>query len=373
MKNIKILLLLVILVFSFSKAQNFNTGKVYLKLTNAGSTLFGAPDKQTLQIVRVSPLISGSEGEVFDYLNDADSTETAAHTIDPPQFGQFQVQSMFDNSYSFAPPAYKITLNSYGWQNGDFAISHYNVTNIDSVSYQSKFGFEILPYVDNIFGNEIVVYDEEDDYIRIYRDTVTTFVGIKILSSPTTSLFTEDWVPGYNRSDSALYANLFHEGIVDSFMAADSGSVIVPSIQDVTVNPGESYDVFIALAAALSETTLDSVMRVAVDHYNEMAPSDVTDENLVNEFRLDQNYPNPFNPSTIIKFTIPHSHHTAVNNTKLIIYDILGREVKTLLNEKLASGEYKITFNASNLASGVYFYRLTTENFSQTRKMMLIR
>ena len=92
-------------------------------------------------------------------------------------------------------------------------------------------------------------------------------------------------------------------------------------------------------------------------------------------FSLSQNYPNPFNPSTKIKFTIPGvvDENFRPLQTQIIVYDILGRKVTTLVNEPKAPGNYEITFNASQLASGVYFYRLTSGSFVQTKKMILLR
>jgi hypothetical protein len=84
------------------------------------------------------------------------------------------------------------------------------------------------------------------------------------------------------------------------------------------------------------------------------------------EFRLEQNYPNPFNPATVI------SYQLAVNSfVTMRVFDLIGREVATLVNENLAAGNYDITFNAAGLSSGVYFYRLTADDMVQTRKMIL--
>ncbi len=83
---------------------------------------------------------------------------------------------------------------------------------------------------------------------------------------------------------------------------------------------------------------------------------------------LHQNYPNPFNPSTKIKFDIPKG-----SLVKLKIYDMLGREVATLVNEKLNPGTYEYEWNGINLPSGVYFYKLESENFIETKRMVLVK
>ncbi|HLG33018.1 MAG TPA: T9SS type A sorting domain-containing protein, partial [Ignavibacteriaceae bacterium] len=85
-------------------------------------------------------------------------------------------------------------------------------------------------------------------------------------------------------------------------------------------------------------------------------------------FELFQNYPNPFNPTTTIKYDLPKS-----GNVELVIYDILGRKVKSLVNETKEAGRYEVKWDASNSASGVYIYQLRTENFIDTKKMILIR
>ncbi len=85
-------------------------------------------------------------------------------------------------------------------------------------------------------------------------------------------------------------------------------------------------------------------------------------------YNLDQNYPNPFNPTTIISYSVPEA-----SSVSLKIFDILGREVQTLVNDVKNAGSYKVEFNASNLPSGVYMYRLETPNYSSVKKMLLIK
>ena len=85
-------------------------------------------------------------------------------------------------------------------------------------------------------------------------------------------------------------------------------------------------------------------------------------------FSLSQNYPNPFNPTTNIKFSIVYS-----GQVKLIVYDAMGREVQTLVNESLKPGTYETSFDGSTLNSGVYFYKMTAGNYSETRKMLMIK
>jgi len=91
------------------------------------------------------------------------------------------------------------------------------------------------------------------------------------------------------------------------------------------------------------------------------------------EFSLEQNHPNPFNPSTTIRFTIPQGEKRETRNINLKVYDVLGNEITTLVNEEKPTGSYEVEFNAANLPSGIYFYKLRAGDFVETRKMVLIK
>ncbi len=101
--------------------------------------------------------------------------------------------------------------------------------------------------------------------------------------------------------------------------------------------------------------------------------TDVEEKTASIEFALAQNYPNPFNPNTSIEYSVPRDSKSAWSNVKLIVYDILGNEVAVLVNEQKSAGKYKVNFDAGNLSSGIYFYKINTGDFIQTRKMMLIK
>lgn len=104
-----------------------------------------------------------------------------------------------------------------------------------------------------------------------------------------------------------------------------------------------------------------------IDDFGDLAR--ITNQNKIAEnFQLFQNYPNPFNPATNIKFQIPNSTFVT-----LAVYDMLGKEIEILVDEKLNAGTYKVDWNASNFSSGTYFYRLTAGEFTETKKMILLR
>ncbi|MBK7446834.1 MAG: T9SS type A sorting domain-containing protein [Ignavibacteria bacterium] len=87
-----------------------------------------------------------------------------------------------------------------------------------------------------------------------------------------------------------------------------------------------------------------------------------------NSFDMSQNYPNPFNPSTKINYDLPVD-----GNVSIVLYDLTGRQVASIVNEVKTAGYYTVSFNASNLASGMYFYRISASNFVSTKKMVLVK
>jgi spore germination protein YaaH len=102
-------------------------------------------------------------------------------------------------------------------------------------------------------------------------------------------------------------------------------------------------------------------------------PSVDSENGIPNEFVLEQNYPNPFNPSTTIKYKVPSNVKGETSNVKLVVFDVLGREVATLVNKEQQAGNYIVNFDASELRSGVYFYSLQSESFYANRKMLLLK
>ena len=132
----------------------------------------------------------------------------------------------------------------------------------------------------------------------------------------------------------------------------------------------------------------DTVVKKAIEWINNpVGVENKSKKTLRTEITLSQNYPNPFNPATTIKYTVPYPQTDGVNgewpaptlagaivkNVTLKIFDVLGREVATLVNEKQKPGSYKVTWNAADQPSGVYFYKLTAGEFSQSKKLALLK
>lgn len=112
-----------------------------------------------------------------------------------------------------------------------------------------------------------------------------------------------------------------------------------------------------------SDTSMNHMVKV-------IGSSDVEEQvsNLPTEYKLSQNFPNPFNPNTSFRYSLKHSGHVLIG-----IYDASGKELRSLINGYRTAGSYEVNFNAANLPSGIYYYRITTAEFSESRKMILLK
>ena len=153
------------------------------------------------------------------------------------------------------------------------------------------------------------------------------------------------------------------------YSSADSGLIAYwrfDELEDLGVNGDgaddvRDYSIYGSHGDLVGDATLDisgAIAGIELD-YNNIQPE---------EFKLIQNYPNPFNPATTIKYQI-----SKLSFITLKVYDVLGNEVATLVNEEKPAGKYEVEFNGSELTSGIYFYQMKTGSFIETKKMVLIK
>ncbi len=164
----------------------------------------------------------------------------------------------------------------------------------------------------------------------------------------------------------------------------DKHSIIADPGEDIFENIGESdyelksgsqpIDKGTSLVSAIVVDDITGILRPQGNGFDvgayEYANITAVNDNkiLPKEFYLYQNYPNPFNPSTVISYQLP-----VISHISLVVYDILGKKIETLINDIKQPGNYKVEFTASDLPSGLYFYRLIVGNSIQTRKMILLK
>lgn len=158
-------------------------------------------------------------------------------------------------------------------------------------------------------------------------------------------------------------------------------SMMVTGSDSLTVQPNKKFNIVFATVIERGSSNLNSVTKIKnlsniakifYDNNFNYSDDDISfiqsSPELSPVYSLSQNYPNPFNPATKIKFFIPENTFTSLK-----IYDVTGKEIAVLENKILAIGEYEYRWNAANLPSGIYFYKLETESFTQTKKMILVK
>lgn len=243
-----------------------------------------------------------------------------------------------------------------------------------SAFFMLQSGFAQTPVINELFSRGIPATDP--DWIEIYNPTTLSIdiTGYKIYDNG-----------GYNGtkpkkefpSGSIIPANGFLFIIVDDTAASGFGlssngekvwfenasGAVIDSVDLVAVtDSAASY-------GRLPDGSANWQILVPRTRGFSNVVTDVEDDySTVYHYQLNQNYPNPFNPTTTISFTIPAS-----SNVSLKVFNILGKEVATLVNEIKSAGNYSINFDASGLSSGVYFYQLTTDNYTTTKKFTLMK
>ncbi len=211
-----------------------------------------------------------------------------------------------------------------------------------------------------------------------FPDRLNGFVSLeKINSSPVYFLKTTD---GGETWTEKVFLNIFadEEGI--GFINANTGWIGGWFFNTYkTTDGGESWNMDpwsfnLNRIRVISDTLAYAVGRGVYKFSRDSIVGINSVNNIVPErYILYQNYPNPFNPVTKIKFDIPSNVKRQTSNVKLIVYDVVGKEVQILVNQKLSPGSYDVEFDGSNFSSGIYFYKLEAGNFIETKRMVLIK
>ncbi|MFZ4590729.1 MAG: T9SS type A sorting domain-containing protein [Ignavibacteria bacterium] len=164
--------------------------------------------------------------------------------------------------------------------------------------------------------------------------------------------------------------------IISTNPSGDRRFVFNSGALNFTVNPGDTQKIDVGGFTARGTSNVNSVTLLrALSFTAQKAYDSITAVSVINigtevpaKYNLLQNYPNPFNNTSNLKFEIVNT-----GNIKITVYDVQGREVQTLVNERLVAGTYEVKFDGSMLTSGVYFYKMVTEGFTETKKMLLIK
>jgi photosystem II stability/assembly factor-like uncharacterized protein len=323
-----------ILVSNAGYIEVFNTGGIY-KSTNGG--------------LNFTSCISGGSFRSISFLNQNTGYAVNLQTTD------------------FGPSVSKILKTTNG-------CSSWIVQHRDS-AYGAVIFSKIQAFDSNNSYALGSVYTGGNTHTRFFRTTNSGAVWIytQEVNSRNRDLFfinpSTGWVGGYMGQDSSVIAYTNNAGLNWTLQKKNFISEVV-KLFFINENTGWAvlYDWGVTQNMRILKTTTGGLVNIS--HISEILPS---------SYSLSQNYPNPFNPETKIKISVPLRRGDGGWNNdwmglvRLTVYDALGREVETLVNEALQPGTYEVTFNGSRYNSGVYFYSLVTDGFTEAKRMLLIK
>jgi len=257
----------------------------------------------------------------FSPLWQADTVKVYRYDITTQNFTRLSSNFIFPNAFSIGAAAYKDTLFTCEWYPDPYG---------NPVYYQYKYGIDTIS---NSF-NYISYYWYSDTWLR----DINSFVII---------------TPEPRKYDLSLYHLDIPDGSNKNYHLTEQNMYRVQRFEQL----GPEFIYY------SSRVTTDSII------FKQIFPDPPTNvverKNIIIKYQLYQNYPNPFNPTTTIKYQIPELSFVTIK-----VYDVLGNEIVVLVNEEKPAGEYEVEFYGTGIVSGIYFYRLRTGSFVETKKMV---
>ncbi len=326
------------------------------------------------QINRITMLVGINDTAVFCYNGDQDAVSGSEQVVvASPALSDHELTGLFDNGYSGAPPDVEIKYNIYGWSTGGYLLIKYTVTNTSTEAYNARLGLDLMPKPAEDWNDHILGLDATNGIIYALSGD-TAAVGIKMLSQDMVSLKLMDYDRDYAYTDPSIWALMSHD-IIDTRHESDysDGTIVITSTAPIAIAVDASVEVFVAVSVGTDSTEMADNMLLAQTAATAWLAVDDRPTTRPAGFRLAQNYPNPFNPTTTIRFDLPQEQRVY-----LMIYDIMGREVVRLVDEVRPAGYHEMRWSGRDVggrqvASGIYFARLVTPQYSKVNKMLLLK
>jgi hypothetical protein len=365
MKKTLLFLAVMLLCITESYSQaDFTTGPLKVEVDEYGGIGLLNMDNGLYQLYRAAILVGTSQTSVFNYKLDA-GVEDPTVLVASPTFSDFEIYGAYNNVYSGLPPDVIVKLNAYGWTGGNYVIVKFNVKNNEATAMDASAGLDIIPYIDEEYGYDSVTYNSTDAVIRFHRGNQTN-MGMKLLSATLSSLYSFEWYSDYE-VDSSYWSWMHYGSLQPQYISTTvDGPVTITSQSAVTIAPGESFNLYYAMALGADEQTMLSNIAEAELKYQSVVASVSNIVPSAAEFSLGQNYPNPFKNSTAISYTLPGDGFVSLK-----IYNVIGNEVATLVNSNQTRGSHTIHYNVKDLSTGVYYYTLRYNDQVKSNKMFL--
>jgi hypothetical protein len=376
-----IVLVLLLISAIVSEAQvTTGTGAIGFTLDKYGRLRVGAFPyaAATRHLNRVNPIVALSKTGVLDYTNNANATSYAPQMINGSG-ADSAARVVIDNTYPvnglIEPPKARVQITVYLWKNVKYLIYRYRVYNDSSATVPLYIGNFASPSPNNTYDLQNVVYNTAKSTSYFFKTGVPVYMSQKLLNKSLFSIRMLDW-DAYSTdpdndvaTDTTRYLMSTYTKFDTLLAAGINGSVLQMNAGLYTLAPKDSADVYYGVGLGASASEAIALMDSAQAKYGKLVTSvERTTAVVPSQFALQQNYPNPFNPSTQIRFMLP-----ARSGVSLTVYDALGRNIRTLVNQQLEAGEYVTTFDATGLSSGVYYYVLRTGSAVESKRMVLIR
>lgn len=360
----------------------FNTGKIGVRLSNAGSIRLYAPStNDARQLDRINIIAALSEKAVCDYNEDQDAV-ISAFQVATPTVADIEAVAIYDNSYSNLPPDVTFKVHVYAWKDKSYLIARYTVINDSSAEVTLYLGLVTVPRIAGNYGGETNKYNADHRIAYCYREGETPHAGLRLLSKEPYSYHALDWSvysPADPNSDAATDSTRYHmtadPGFDTTITAGGDGSIYSLNAGPFTIAPSDSVILTYAIAFADVENDLFAAADSAQKKYDNVLVSVDRSPlaNMPGSFSLGQNYPNPFNPTTTIQFDLSHDA-----TIELAIYNLQGQLVNVIASGDFKAGSHFVTWDGRDshgkeVGSGIYVYRLNTDQAALNKKMLLVR
>jgi len=359
-------------LFAFSETI-YSQVDLYLDTLNVYVSKYGKIQIYSMpdtiqQVARISVLVGTGQTTVMDEREDIDYLDITTQVT--PTISDYEIYGSYNNNYSGKPPNVLIKQNIYCWKNQNSFIVKFTIVNLETAAITARFGLELIPEVSGEYaGTDTVTYNPRT---KLLTDRKKEAVGFQFLSGEISSLNTFMYYTDYG-NDSTFWSWLT-SGKTDTLFIIDPNTpsvddpVIIPSFSPKTIAAGDSAKYYISVGYGKDKNVLAYNMQLAQQKYNNITSVKTFSNEFPSNYSIAQNYPNPFNPETKISFNLPKAGFVTLK-----VYNVLGEEVSTLVNEEKTAGKYVVDFNSHGLTSGIYFYTIQSGSFHATKKMTLIK
>jgi predicted amidohydrolase YtcJ len=280
-----------------------------------------------------------------------------------------------DNATSH-PGKVRITQETAMWQNDPLLLVRYTINKAGLEALHQLFLGQYMDFDVRYWATNKCAWDDNGGlgfcYIYNATDATTPYIGMAMFDSSGRSVSTAATFlrrQGLDQGQESVLSAFMRSGIIDEVSPDSSDYALLLSAGPYDIDVGASIAPFtLAIVVGMNVGDLETAVQSAYRRAMGTTAVRLAGKNLPRDISLSQNYPNPFNPSTMIEYDLPRQVPV-----RLTVFDILGREVKTLVSAVQEAGYYKVVFDAHALSSGVYYYRIQAGDFVKVKRLVLLK